>query len=868
MNLRHDLCNLISVTYSRSQFGKMDAIHNLLVQNMALSNSAVALLKDFRYGYRQLRRTPGFAVVAVLTLALGIGANTAVFSVMNAVLLRYLPAPNPQRLVLLHYTYQPDNSGQTGYDNTSLPEIAFEQLRTQTAVFSDLIAFVPLGIPKIAVRYGSDPEEAAADEVSGNFFSGLGVQIVRGRTFTLDDEKNHSQSAILSYSYWTRRFAGDPAVLGQTIYLKSVPFTIIGVAAPDFDGLERGKATDIWVPLQTNPQLKPWGSPAGETEEQLYGTPRWFFLLTIGRLQPNVSPERALAQLNPVYKQAVYGAIGQPKPDEKISELKLTPARGLEGVNQAYREPCAALMAMVGLVLLIACSNVAMLLIARNTNRQREFSVRMALGATRGALLRQLLAESFLMVGAGGVAAWFFAIVATRALAAWAQLETSLGPDRTVLFFAMGISSAAAVIFGLAPLRSALKVPAGLAMKTSAAASTQDRRKIRAGHLVVGLQVALCLMLLAGAGLLVRTLFNLENANLGLRAEGLVVFGVAQPQAVKSDADAVQFYQTLLTRLRTLSSVESATVMQNRLGFGWSNNTGVYVDGTVPNGKKFADLRWNPIGPDFFHVLDIPLLQGREFTDADSASSARVAVINQTFAKTYLKDTNPIGHKLALYGRVDKPNYTIVGVAADSKYTSTREDPIPMAYLPFTQVEGIASMQIELRTSGSPALVLNEARRIMKEFGSDIPLLQPISQQEQFAASFSDERMFARLSIFFGLLAALLVATGLYGAMAYRVSRRTAEIGVRMALGAQRRQMLWMVLRESLLICAAGVVVGLPAAIACARLLRSMLFNLTPGDPLTFLVALLGISLVTLTAAAIPARRASSVDPIVALRYE
>jgi len=846
----------------------MDALLTSLVQIMSLSNSAVALLKDFRYGFRQLRRTPGFAVVAVLTLALGIGANTAVFSVMNAVLLRYLPVPDAQRLVLLHYTEQAENSHQTGYDDTSLPESAFEQLRTQTAVFSDLMAFVPLGIPKITVRYGSDPEEAAADEVSGNFFSGLGVQITRGRTFTLDDEKNHSQVAILSDAYWKRRFAGDPSVLGQTIYIKSVPFTITGIAAPNFDGLERGKATEIWVPFQINAQLKPWGASPSEAEAQLYGAPKWFFLMTIGRLQPNVSPERAVAQLNPVYKQAIYSTIGQPKPGEKISELQLTPARGLEGLNSAYKEPCAVLMAMVGLVLLIACANVAMLLLARNANRQREFSVRMALGATRGAMLRQLLAESFLMVGAGGIAGWFFAILATRALSVWAQLDTNLGPDRTVLFFAMGICSLAALIFGLAPLRGALKVPAGLAMKTSAVASTQDRHKIRAGHFVVGLQVSFCLMLLAGAGLLVRTLFNLQNANLGLRADGLVVFGVAPPQAVKTDADAVQFYRIVLTRLRTLPTVESATVLGNRLGFGWSNNTEVYVDGAVPGGKKFADLRWNPVGPDFFHTLDVPLLQGREFTDADSSTAARVAVINQTFAKTYLKDTNPIGHKIALYGELDKPHYTVVGVAADSKYTSVREKPRPMAYLPFTQVDGIANMQIELRTSGSPALVLNEARRIMKEFGSDIPLLQPITQQEQFADSFSDERMFARLSIFFGLLAALLVATGLYGTMAYRVSRRTAEIGVRMALGAQRSQMLWMVLRESLMICAAGVVVGLPAAIACARLLRSMLFNLTPGDPLTFVVALLGISLVTLTAAAIPARRASSVDPIVALRYE
>lgn len=834
---------------------------------MGFSSWLAGFVKDLRYGLRQIRRTPGFASVAVLTLALGIGANTAVFSVMNAVILRYLPVPNPQQLVLLHYVNQPESSSQTGYGDESLPEPAFEQLRTQTGVFSDLMAFAPLGWGKIPVRIGSDPEEASADEVSGNFFSGLGVEITRGRAFNLDDEKNHTQVAILGHAYWSWRFASDPAILGRTIYIKGVAFTIVGVAPPEFEGLEHGQTTDVWVPLQENPQLKPWGAPGAEEDSSLYGTPKWFFLMMIGRLQPGVSPDRALAQLNPVYRQAVYDTIGQPKADEKITELKLTAVRGVEGLNRAYKEPSAVLMAMVGLVLLIACSNVATLLVARNSNRQREFSVRIALGATRGVMFRQLLMESLLLVTAGGVLGWLFALLATRTLAAWARLEVSLAPDRLVLLFAVAICGLAALVFGLAPLRSATKVPAGMALKTAASASNQDRRKIGSGHIVVGLQVALCLMLLVGGGLLVRTLLNLENANLGLQTKGLVVFGVTPPQAVKNDAEAVQFFRTILGRLRALPEVESATVMQSRLGAGVSSNTGVYVDGVVPNGKRIAMIRWNAVGPDFLHVLRIPILQGRDITDADSATSPRVAIINQLFAKTYMKDVNPVGHRLALYGELDKPNYTIVGVVSDSKYTRVREEPIPMVYLPFTQVEGIGTIQIELRT-GNAVAALNDARRVVKEFGLDLPLLHPMTQQEQFENSFSDEHMFARLAVFFGVLAAILVATGLYGTMAYRVNRRTAEIGVRMALGAQRGQVLWMVLRESLLVCAFGVAIGFPAAIACSRLLRSMLFDLPPGDPLTFVLALLAISLVTLLAAAMPARRASSVDPIVALRYE
>jgi predicted permease len=825
-------------------------------------------LKDFRYGFRQLWRSPGFALVAALTLALGIGANTAVFSVMNAVLLRYLPVENPQQLVMLHYTEQPENSSQTGHDDTSLPENVFEAMRTQKSVFADVMAFVPLSTQKIAARFGNAPEEAAADEVSGNFFTGLGVGMARGRGFTMDDEKNHAQVAILSYDYWTRRFGRDPSVLDQTVYLKAVPFTVIGVAAPEFAGLERDKATDLWVPFQINPQLKPWGAPELEDDAALYGHPRWFFLMMIGRLQPGVSLERATAQLNPIYKQTVYGAIGQLKKDERISELRLTPARGIEGVSRQYKESLSTLMAMVALVLLIACANVAMLLVARNSARQREFSVRMALGASRGVMFRQLLAESMLLVAAGGVLGWGLALLFTRVLAAWSDLEVTLAPDWRVLLFALAICSLAAVAFGLAPLRSATRVPAGFAIKTAAAASTQDRRKIRAGHAVVALQVSLCLMLLVGAGLLVGTLKNLEGADLGLRARGLMVFGVALPNTVRSDAEAIHFYQTLLERMHALPDVESATVLGSRLGGGWSNNTGVHVDGVVPNGKKFATVRWNPVGPGFLHVLNVPLLLGRDFTEADSVTAPRVVIINQTFVKQYIKDGSPIGRRLSLYGELKDPPYTVVGVVQDSKYTSVREDPRPMAYMPYTQLPGVGSMQIELRTRANPEAILPEARRVVAEFGPDLPLQQPMTQQEQFAASFSEDRLVARLSIFFGLLAALLVGTGLYGTMAYRVSRRTAEIGVRMALGAQRHHVLWMVLRESLLVCAAGVVVGLPAAIAGSRLLRSMLFNLSPGDPLAFVAALAGVSLVTLAATALPARRASSVDPLVALRYE
>ena len=832
---------------------------------MSLIEFSTGLLKDLRYGVRQLRSTPGFAFVAVVTLALGIGANAAVFSVMNAVLMRYLPVADPQQLVMLHYTNQPDNSGQTGYDDTSLPENAFEALRTQKDALSDLMAFVPLGVPRVPVRYGNEPEEAAGDEVSGNFFSGLGVQMARGRGFSFEDEKNHSQTAVLSYAYWNSRFGKNPSVLGQTLYVKGVPFTIAGIAAPGFSGLERGKATDFWVPFQTDPRLKPWGRSI-QDKQGLYGSPEWFFLMTIGRLRPGVTLERAQAQLDPVFRDAVYQALGRSKTDDQPTGIRLTVARGIEGLSDSYRQPLAALMAMVGLVLLIACSNVAMLLLARNASRQREFSVRMALGASSYTVFRQLLVESLLLVSAGGLLGWWFALLATRALATWSSLEVSLAPDRRVLGFALGICALAALVFGLAPLRGILRAPSGFRVTTGATASGQDRKKVRTGQLVVALQISLCLMLLVGAGLLVRTLKNLETADLGQRTEGLLVFGVQPPDTVHGDFETVQFFNTLVARLRALPGVESATLVEERPGAGWSNNTAVKVDGVSPNGKKFADLRWNAVGPDFFHVMGIPVLLGRDFNDADTATSPRVVLVNQTFVKQYLKGGEAIGHQLSKWE--EKQEATVIGVVADSKYTSVRESSRPMAYYPFTQIANIGTMNVELRTHADPAAMLPLARSVVKQFGPDLPLLEPMTQQEQFYQSFSTDRLFARLAIFFGLLAVLLVATGLYGTLAYRVSRRTAEIGVRMALGAQRDQVLWMVLRESLLVCAVGIAVGLPAAIACSRLLGSMLFNVSPFDVLSFVAALAGVSAVTLTAAALPAHRASSVDPMIALRYE
>ena len=821
--------------------------------------------QDFRYGLRMLWKNPGFTATAILTLALGIGGNTAVFSVMNSVLLRNLPLPHPEQLMYLRLpNNQPSGASNTGDGDTSFSEPVFEQLRKERAAFSDLMAYVPLSISKVAVRIGEEPEEAEADMVSGNFFSGLGTAFARGRGFTVEDETGHAPLAVLSYAYWTGRFARNPSVLGQTIYVKGLPFTIIGVTAQGFYGVEPGASTDFWIPLQNRPELNAWGTPASGST--LYGSPTWWCLRLIGRLAPNVTPAQALATLDPSFQHAAFIGLGTPDPKSRKNILALAPAKGIQGLREQYDQPIKILMAMVGLVLVIACANVAMLLVARNSARQREFSMRVALGAGPGRLLRQLLAESLLLVTSGAALGWLFAISASRALAAWSDLEVPFSLDVNVLLFTLGISFACAVVFGVAPLRGAVNVPAGAAVKTSNAAAQRNKKTTWAGKVVVAVQMALCLILLVGAGLLVRSLRNYETLPLGLRTDGLLVFGTS-PLTTKTDDEKVRFYQILLDRLRVVPGVESATLMENRLGSGWSDNNVFAIDGMLPTGSfDQIGVRSNDVGPNYFHTLGIPILQGRDILDSDSPTAPKVAVVNETFVKRLLPKGDPLGHMIG--GIKPEQMYTIVGVAADNKYTSVDEKPRSMAFIPFSQKRSVSDMQVELHTSGNPEALIPSVRALLHDLDPNLPMQKPMTQRAQFDESFSQARLFARLSMFFGLIAELLVATGLYGTLAYRVSRRTSEIGVRMALGAQRSQVLWMVLRESLLISVVGVVVGVPLAIAGAQLMRSMLFGVMPGDSMSIIGALLGVTLVAVIASAIPARRAASVDPIIALRYE
>ena len=816
------------------------------------------LVRDLRYALRQLRTSPGFSLIVVLMLALGIGANTAVFSVMNAVLMQLLPVSRPEGLSYVHIgggENQAPGGWNTGDGDTSFSEATFEALRLRSDVFEELIGYVPLSFTgNVPVRYGELPEDAEGEEVSGNFFSGLGARIEQGRGFSLNDEKTHSPIAVISYDYWTRRFARDPEVLGRTLFVRGVPLTIVGIAAHGFKGIEPATSTDFWIPLQNRPELNAWGQ--AEPDETLYGSPKWWCLRMMARLKPGVTPRQAGQALGGTFGEVVSQSLGKIDPKAWKPLLDFVPARGIAGFNDSYREPVRILMALVVMVLLIACTNVAMMVQARNAARQRQFSLRMAIGASKATILRQLLAESLLLVTAGASLGWLFALVATGALAAWSEIETGLSPDRTVLLFTLAVSCVAALGFGLAPLWNAVNAPVAGVLRSNAPNFTATRGRVVGGRIVLAAQVAVSLVLLMAASLLLRTLHNYATENLGIQAESVLAFGVA-PQG---RTDTHFFYRNILEHIRQTPGVASVSMASNRPGSGWSNNDVLIIDGALQQG---ANLRWNSVGPDFFNTLGTPILAGRDIEQRDVKGTQRVAVVNETMAKRFFANTNPIGHQIWKQNPA-----TIVGVVADSKYRAVDETPRPMAFTAAMQEDSLGTMSIEVRAHGDAMALLPQMRKLVAGLYPDVPLEQPMTQLDQFEKSYAQPRMFAAMGGFFGVLAALLVATGLYGMHSFRVGRRTTEIGVRMALGASRAQVLAMVLRESLWVLLAGIAAGIPLTYFAARQLTSMMYQMSPFDPASFALSITAMTVVGICAALVPARRAASIEPMQALRTE
>jgi len=816
--------------------------------------------QDIRFSMRQLGKAPGFALTAIVTLALGIGANTAVFSTLDVLLLRMLPVHDPQgvyRVMLMNGGTQPPNTTGSGHGNTSFSFPVYEALRTQTRVFSALMAHVPLSVGKVPIRYGKTPGAEPGEEVSGDFFSGVGVRMVRGGGFTTADEQSHTTKVVISYGLWTRAFSRDPGVIGETLFIKNVPFTVVGIAPPTFFGVDPGNAVDFWVPLQDRSELNAWGMPGDKGT--LYNWPKWWAVPMVARLQPGVTPEQAVAALQAVFWQAANIGAGPIDPKKWPAHLGFAQIQGIAEYAHAYRTPVEIMMALVGLVLLIACTNVALLILARNAAREREFAIRMAAGARTGRLFRQLLTESVLLVASGAMLGWVLALGATRALAAWARIESGLIPDHNVLLFTLAVACLVALGFSLAPLRSMQRISLEQALRSTSAAVSQSRQRVRRGNAAIALQIALCFTLLVAAGLTVRTLLRYEDLNLGMDANQLLIFDLF-PQG-PNDVQAWSFYNELLGRIKGSPGVEAVSMAQWRPGSGALRSGGANLDGKqlLEISGARAEIYENSVGADFFHTMGIPVLMGRDIAASDVPKGPPIVVVNETFARRYLPG-GALGH------RIDGAE--IVGVVKDSRFRSVRERPMPTDYFPLAQMGMRGQVTVEVRTAEAPMALLPEMRQVVQGLDPDLPLQNPMTQAVQFEKSYVTPLLFARLAMGFGVLAIVLVATGLYGTLVYRLERRRGEIGVRMALGALRGTVLRMVLVESLLLCAAGLAAGIPLALAVGNLLRSQLYQMSFADPLSFVVAGVMTLGVAMAATLIPARRAARIDPMSALRTD
>ncbi len=789
------------------------------------------LIHDLRYSCRLLSRSPGFAAVAILSIALGIGANTAIFSLMNAFVLRLLPVPHPEQLIFVERT-----SAQGGVER-DFPSEAFEQLRDHNRALNSSVAFDDTNI---SLSIDGQPEMASAEFDNAQIFPMLAAHPLLGRVFTVaDDRTGGSQVVVISYAYWNRRFARDRAVLGKKVTLKRMPFTIIGVMPPEFLGRRTaGDAPSLWIPMAWQPQLRLKDHDTFEI---------------MARLSPGVSAEQARQDLNIIYQQFLKTAPG-PRPDAQTIHLE-SAAHGER--HSALASELRLLMVAVGLLLLIACSNVANLMLARATSRQREIALRISLGATRWRLIRRLLIESLLIALAGGVCGLLLAWWGGNFLGSAMSLgPVEFQPDRALLGFTALITIATGFLSGLIP---ALRSSSALAMR-----SFTRRRRFDSALVVV--QIALSLVLVAGAGLLTRSLLKLLGTDVGFERDQVLVAAAIPTFLGYESEKELRLYETLLDRMNAVPGVESATLSRFRLFQGrWVRP---FSTSAKPASSSSPEAFWHPIGPRFFETMRIPKLLGREFLPSDREHAPRVAIVNEQLARSQFPGANPLGRII----RTEEGDpYTIVGVVQNVKQVSMREDPPRMAvYIPYTQTppEMLGQINFEIRTAGSPLSVAGGLRRAVRAVDPDLPLIGLETQAEAIAAQMDDERALAKLVSLFGAVAVLLAAVGLYGTMSYSLARRTSEIGIRMAVGAARSDVVRMVLRETFQLVLAGFAIGVPLALAGSRLIANRLFGVTPADPATFAAVAALLSAVAVIAACIPANRAARVDPLVALRWE
>ena len=880
------------------------------------------LRQDVRYGLRQLRRNPGFTTVAVLTLALGIGANTAIFSLIDAVMLRSLQVQDPSGLVLFRWNAQHgrrgpinsssfrdcDNAGEEGAiaSGCTFPDSLLQTFQSEAAVFSGITAFAG---PADLVLGGNGPATIARGEmVSGDYFSTLGVKAAVGRTLgPEDDSPSAAPAVVLSYAFWQSAFGGDRSAVGRTIVLNSVPFTIAGVAERRFTNLAPGKTQDLWLPLAVAPRLHiDWAA-------DIHRLRSWRVVL-LGRLAPGISIQRAQAAADLAFRNEV---LHGPSPVWQASDnpkIELVPAQqGLTGLRGFFSTPLYVLMFVVALILLIACANVAGLLLSRAAGRQTEMAVRLAVGAGRRRIVRQLLTESVLLSLAGGAVGVLFAYWGVRLIVSlfssgmFASFPFVVTPDWRVLAFTVSICLMTGIVFGFAPAFRNAQLDLTPALKANASSSTLKGRRtgglFHFGKSLVVVQVVLSVVVLVGAGLLVRTLRNLRDMNPGFDTRKLLLFE-SDPNLENYTPSQVQtYYRELQQRLAALPGVISASYSHPALLNGSLTATDFHIEGQPEKSSVPADTL--TVGPAFLSTMRIPLMAGRAFTGEDFQQAAEAAaaegkasaaaqsktppsavpaqpavappvaaLVNQTFARKYFPGESPLGKQLlqpapeeggeASSHKAPRRSWVIVGIVGDTRYENPRREIHPAVFLPLTG----NGVHFELRTAGDPAALVPSVRRTVELMNRNLPLYHVQTQTQSIDDLLVQERLIARLSSLFGLLALLLACIGLYGMLSYEMARRRREIGIRMALGAERRDVLQMVVGQGLKLALIGVAIGIAGALALTRFLASLLYGVTPTDPLTFIAVSIILTAVALLACYLPARRAAKVDPMVALRYE
>jgi len=834
------------------------------------------IAEDLRYALRMMAAKPGFAIVAVLSLALGIGANTAIFSLWNGVVHASLPGVRqPEQLAIL------SNPNVAGGWHGNLEGIRdwlsygeSEELRDRAASFSGVIASQS-SLASWQIRFeGHDWEEAQGRLVSGGYFQVLGAKPLLGRIFTAEDDRADSPPVVLSYHYWQRRFGANPDVLGKTLTVGNALLTIVGVTPRGFIGETAGQQPDLWIPLRMQPAVMPG-------DDWLHDTPpeKAMWLHVFGRLKPGVTLARAEAESNAIFRSSLesfYGGITSIQRRRELLDqrLKLQPgARGASETRGDFSVSLTALLAAVGLLLLIACANLANLLLARGAARRPELAVRLSLGASRGRLVRQLLTESLMLAIFGGLGGLFIAYFLHGALvrmviASDEDFRMSFSLDPLMLGFTFAVTLAAAVVFGLLPAWQITKIDAGIALKEQSRSATPGIARMRWGRMLVGLQLALSVPLLAAAGLLGRTVYNLQHIQLGYPAAHLLLVHVNSRAAGYDSAQSAVLFR-LLDEIRRIPGVKAASFSSNGVFSGSSSSNSIEVEGYTWRQDRNRDAELDVVGSDFFTSLGVPLESGRDILASDRAGAPAVCVINEAFANRFFAKRNPIGMHVTSIDNSERTPYQIVGIVRNARTQTLREELKPEFYIAAAQLQsGLKRANFLIRTNTETAPVLAAVRRAFQRVDAALPIGSAHSLEERLASLTARDHTTAQLGAVFGVLALTLAAIGLYGVMSYSIARRTSEIAIRMALGARSVRIIAMILRETIGLVLAGLAVGAALAYAASRWIASQLYGIAPEDPFTLAIAI-GVLLAAMSVAVyLPARRAAQLDPIAALRQE